>query len=158
MPQRTFNRPATSGERDTSGHRVAMKVIIFIKVPMSDSGFRRWGRPARKHIHKSMWVLKPYGSSTALGFPDGIPTDVLANDKLLGEFLITHFYLMDGYEYHLHAWTPGKTRTHVKLTRSLATIRVHDAQDLKFDVTNTGRIGRYWFRRVKKKTGGDGFG
>jgi len=147
----TLNTPAEGLERDEQGHRTGFKLLIRVRRPMSDTGYLRWGRIARRSISKSKWVWQYYASTKAMGLPNGVPIQLLSDDKTMAEYLIPTFLLTEGYTYSLQGWTPAKTKTHVKVTKTLALITVHDAENLKYTVTNTARLNRYWFRQPKKK-------
>jgi len=86
---------------------------------------------------------------------NGIPVEIMANNKLLGDFLINTFLLGSGETFGFYGWTNGKTRTHVKLTRCLFIIEVYDANEMKYAIKKDGRLSRYWFRASKKKDRGE---
>ena len=149
--ERTFSRPREGLERDADGHRTGFKVYIKILRPMYPESFKRWGLKQRVHIakHKTIWDY--YSTSKAIGEPNGIPIAAMANNKTMGEYIITHYYLASGETYQVYGWTNKKTKTKVGFTKALFNITVHDADKLRFDVTKDGRLSRYFFRHEPKK-------
>lgn len=102
-------------------------------------------------IAKSRFVWTYYASSRAMNYPDGIPIQYMETDKALADFLIEHFLLQEGFVYSIHGFTNGKTASHVKQTKSLMKLEVFDSENLKYNISGTGRLNRYWFRRQAKK-------
>lgn len=86
-----------------------------------------------------------------MNYPDGIPVAMMKDDKTLADFLIENFLLEQGFTYSIHGYTNGRTKTMVKQTKSLMKLEVLDAENLKYNVSGTGRLSRYWFRRETKK-------
>ena len=150
--ERKFNRPATGLNRDKDGHRTGMKFQVKMKVPMSQEGYNRWGHKQKKHISKHRYVYKTFHSTKQAGLPDGIPIQYLTDDRTMGKYLIDLFYLQNGETYSFHGYTCGKTRSHVKLTKTLFELEVHNADEYKFTIKNAWRFNRYWFKKGKKHT------
>lgn len=146
MTYRTFSRKKAGLSRDADGRRTGFKVLLRIRLPMSEDGFRRWGLRQRTFISRYRYVWRLYGSSAGFRLPDGIPITYMRNNQVLGEWLINNFFLQSGETYSLHGWTGAKTPTHCKLTKALAFIEIQDAENLKFVIKKDGRLNRYWFR------------
>lgn len=151
MTERRFSRPREGLERDHLGYRTGFKIYIKVKKRMARESFLRWGHRQRQYIFKHPYVWTYYGSSRAIGLPNGIPVSVMANNRLMGEYLVNNFLLQDGEVYALHGWTNGKTKYHCKLTKILAIIEVHNAEKNSFTVKNDGRLARYFFRSKKRE-------
>jgi len=147
---RNFSPKDMTAERDANGHRTGMKLMVKERMRMQPSSFLRWGRKSRAAISKSKYVWRTYSSTRAIGEPNGVPVEVMANDKTLAEWCINRFMLADGCTYGFHGWVVGKTRTHVKLTRCLFQLTVHSADAMKYDFHHTGLLNRYFFRKDKK--------
>jgi len=148
-----LNRPAEGLERDANGHRTGFKCQIKVRKPMSKEGFKKFHPNYRLKVRRTTWSY--YSSSKAIGLDNGLPIPIMANNKVMAEWMINNFILASGEVYSVHGYTAGKTATGSKLTRSLAIIEVHDTDTLKYTVKNFGRMNRYWFRTSqKKKVGG----
>lgn len=130
-------------------HKTHLKFQLFIKAPMSEDGWKRWGLRQRKHISKCRIVRRPYVSHKDLKGLEGIPTEALKTDQGIGEFLLANFHL-DNATYQLHLFTHRKTKTKVGWTKKVATIIIEDSEKKSFTVTDSGNLNRYWFRRTKK--------
>ena len=150
MATRKFNRPAEGLERDKDGHRTGLKLQVKVKRRMSDEGFRRWSSYSKKQIAKHRFVHVVFHSTKQAGLPNGVPINIMSDPQLMGRYLIDLFYLADGETYSFHSWTAGRTRTHVKLTKRLFDLEVHNADQHKFTISNDWRLRRYWFRKGKK--------
>ncbi len=149
--QRTFSKPRLGLQRDLANHRTGFHIYIKVRKPMSQEGYKRWGNKQKIHIAKSRWVYPYYSCTRASNLPNGVPIDIMATDKTFAEFCIRHFLFDDNKTYYILGWTGGKTKTFVKLTKKLCKITVHDAENLKYEITDTGRLNRYWFRRKSKQ-------
>ena len=154
---RHFNKKKQGVERDSAGHRTGFPLVIRCRTRMSNEGYDRWGKRLKKHIAKSRYVFKPYSSTRAIGMPEGIPVEVMKDDSVLGAYLIRTFLLAQGEEYSIQGFTGGKTKTHVKFTKTLFTINVLDADcdPPKFQLTGSGSLNRYFFRAKKKSSSGN---
>lgn len=128
-----------------------LKLCIFKKEPMSEDGYKRWGYKQRTHISKSKWVRK-FFESTKDKFPDGVPLVYLQTDSALANWLIDNFIVSENVEYQIVGFSHGKTKTHVKFSKVLARIVVHNIELHKFTVWDSGNFNRYGFRRDLKKT------
>jgi len=148
---KSLNRPREGLERDAAGHRTGFKLMLKMRRAMRPEAFSRWGIRQRQHISKHKYVWVYYASTRAIGMPNGVPIEIMANNRRMGEFLVNTFLLQNNETYAIHGWTNGKTRFHCKLTRCLAIIDVLDVEGMKFNVRNDGRLGRYAFRTTKKR-------
>jgi hypothetical protein len=148
---RKFNRPREGLERDKDGHRTGFKLMVRIKKNMSLEGWNRFSAFSKRAIAKHRFVYVTFHSTKQAGIPNGVPINIMADEKIMARYLIDLFYLMDGETYSFHSWTAGKTKTHCKLTHKLFDLEVISADNYKYRITNDFRIKRYWFRKNTKK-------
>lgn len=148
---RRFSQKNPNDERDAEGHRLGFRFILFVRQPMSAEAYLRWGKKSRVAISKSKWVWRPYASTRSMGMPGGAPPEMFKDDNTMGNYLLSRFFLSDGETYGLRSWVQGRTKTHVKLTRTLALIQVHNSEKGSFTISRSGRLSRYWFRKTTSK-------
>lgn len=138
-------------ERDEHGDRTGFKVYIKIRRPMQPLSWKRWSRHLRQYIakHKYVWVF--YSSSRSIGLPNGVPVEVMKDNDTMARYFINTFILQDGETFAIHGWCAGRTKTRTQLTPALALITVHDAENMKYTVSNYWRLSRYGFRKNTQK-------
>lgn len=138
-------------KRGEDGRRVSIKFQVKIRQPMSQEGWNRWGAMQKKHISKSKFVFKTWHSTKQVGLPDGIPIQYLVDNKTMGRYLIDLFYLADNETYWFHGFSLGRTRTRIKLSKVLFKIKILDANNYKYEITEDWRLNRMWFRKNTKR-------
>ena len=141
---------------DEKGRKTRIKILIRKQVQMSKDGYDRWGRLQKIHIYKHKLVWKPYVSSRDYFYkcfpPDGaVPVDYFTTDKTLGDFIMDFVSVSDGDILAIQGFCHGKTKTHTKFSKHLATIKILNVENRKFEVTKTQALSRYYFRRELTK-------
>ena len=116
---------------------------------MSNDGFHRWGHKSRNKVSRTVYKTQLTFSKKHNNL---LPTKYLTTDEAIGEWLCQYFG--DGDILYVLGYSHGKTKTHVKLCK-LAKVKILDAENSKYEVTETERLNRYWFRqntKVQKKS------
>jgi len=142
--------------RDDKNRLTRIKILVRKRFPMSRDGFLRWSHIHRMYVAKSKFVWRPYASSRDYFFrffPESgaIPVEYLVTDRAVGDFILDFLSVSDGDTFAIQSWQSGRTRTGVKFTKHLATIKIISVENRQFEITKTTGLSRYWFRRELSK-------
>jgi hypothetical protein len=129
--------------------KTSIHLLIRAKVPMSEDGWKRWGKRQRLYISRHRQVFKNI-IATKWEHPNGVPVNNLVTDERMAEWIMDNYNLMEGIEYNIQGWTKKKTKTGVGFTSTLARIRITNTEERKYEVWDSSRFRHYWFRRPMK--------